>query len=279
MIVTLLTDYGHEDEFVGVCHGVIATIAPEARVIDVTHGVPRHDARRGAILLRNALPYLPAGVHVAIVDPGVGTQRRALALRCEDGRILVGPDNGVLSLAWERAGGIELAVDVTHSPHRLQPVSATFHGRDIFAPVAARLAAGAELAEAGEPVDPATVERIELPQPRIDDDGTVVAHAVTIDGYGNVALDVTHDQLAETALRLGETVEVEVEAGEGGGAAVKLGGGRVAAPFVRTFADAPAGEAIVYEDAARSLALAVNRGDAATELGLSVGDEVRLRPR
>jgi S-adenosylmethionine hydrolase len=279
VIVTLLTDYGLDDEFVGVCHGVVLSIAPDARIVDVTHGIPRHDVRRGAIVLRNALPYLPAGVHMAVVDPQVGTERRALALRCENGQLLVGPDNGVLSLAWEQAGGVDLAVDVTRSRHRLEPVSATFHGRDLFAPVAACLAAGAEIADAGEPIDPRTLERIELPQPRLEDDGTLVAHAVTIDVYGNVALDVTHDQLAGTGLHLGGTVELEVEADGAGGAAIKLGGGRVAAPFVSTFADVDPGEAIVYEDAYRTLAIAFNRGDAAAELGLAIDDEVRLRPR
>ncbi len=154
MIVTLLTDYGRDDDFVGVCHGVIRGIAPDARIVDVTHGIPRHDVRHGALVLRNTLPYMPVGVHVAVVDPQVGTERRALALRCDDGRVLVGPDNGLLSLAWDQAGGVDLAVDVSRSPHRLEPVSATFHGRDVFAPVAAHLAAGAELADAGVPLDP-----------------------------------------------------------------------------------------------------------------------------
>ena len=151
MIVSLLTDYGRDDEFVGVCHGVIRSILPEAQIVDVTHGITRYDVRHGAIVLRNTLPYMPAGVHMAVVDPQVGTERRAVALETADGRILVGPDNGLLSLAWERSGGVRLAVDVTRSPHRLEPVSATFHGRDLFAPVAAHLAAGAELADAGDP--------------------------------------------------------------------------------------------------------------------------------
>src|ERR671916_1249425 len=115
--VTFLSDYGLADEFVGVMHGVIARICPEARVVDITHGIPRYSVRQGAIVLRNTLPYMPVGVHVAIVDPQVGTERRAVALRTGDGRILVGPDNGLLSLAWERCGGVELAVDVTRSPH------------------------------------------------------------------------------------------------------------------------------------------------------------------
>jgi S-adenosylmethionine hydrolase len=168
-VVTLLTDYGYEDEFVGVCHGVIARLAPAVRVIDVTHGVARHDVRSGALILRRALPYLPPGVHLAVVDPGVGGERRAVALRTADeDRLLVGPDNGLLSLAAASFAGAVEAVDVSHSPHRLEPVSATFHGRDTFAPVAARLAEGAPLAEAGEPIDPADLVALELPRARAE---------------------------------------------------------------------------------------------------------------
>jgi S-adenosyl-L-methionine hydrolase (adenosine-forming) len=277
-LISLLTDYGRDDEFVGVCHGVILGIARDARIVDLTHEIPRHDVRRGAIVLRNALAYVPADVHVGIVDPQVGSERRALAIRCEDGTLLVGPDNGLLSLAWDRCGGVELAVDVTRSRHRLEPVSATFHGRDLFAPVAAHLAAGAEIADAGDPVDPAALDRIALPHPLFEDDGTVVAHVVTIDAYGNVSLDLGHDQLAGTGMVLGGTVEIQVDSGDGG-AAVQLGGGRIAAPFVRTFADVGEHETILYEDASHALAIAVNRGDAAAELGLRPDDEVRLRPR
>src|SRR5256714_6148122 len=153
MILTLLTDYGHADEFVGVCHAVARGILPpDVPVVDLSHGVPRHDVRHGALTLRNALPYAPIGVHVAVVDPQVGTERRAVAVRCDDGRVLVGPDNGLLSLAWERAGGAMEAIDVSRSQHRLEPVSATFHGRDLFVPVGARLGAGAELRDAGDPL-------------------------------------------------------------------------------------------------------------------------------
>src|SRR5919198_6093264 len=193
-VITFLSDYGHDDEFVGVCHGVIARIAPEARVIDVTHGIRRHDVRHGALALRNALPHLPIGVHMAVVDPQVGTERRGVAVRCADGRLLVGPDNGLLSLAWERFGGVEVAVDISRSPHRLEPVSATFHGRDVFAPVTAQLAAGAELADAGEPLDPTTLATVELPEPRQDGDA-LVAHALTIDRFGNAGLNVGHEQM------------------------------------------------------------------------------------
>lgn len=266
MIVCLLTDYGHEDDFVGVCHGVIRTIAPGAQIVDVTHGIPRFGVRQGALTLRNTLQFMPVGVHVAIVDPQVGTERRAVALRTEDGRLFVGPDNGVLSLAWEAAGGIDLAVDVTRSPHRLEPVSATFHGRDLFAPVAAQLAGGAELADAGDPLDPDTLARIELPQPRIDD-GAFVAHVLGVDRFGNASLNVGHAELAGTGMTLGATVEVEV------------GGECLLACRTSTFADVPPGDLIVYEDAYRSLAIAINRGDAAATLGLGPDAEVRLRPR
>ncbi|MBX5468368.1 MAG: SAM-dependent chlorinase/fluorinase [Thermoleophilaceae bacterium] len=266
MIVTLLTDYGRDDDFVGVCHGVIARVAPEVRVIDITHGVRRHDARAGALTLRNALPYMPVGVHVAIVDPEVGTERRAVALRCVDGRILVGPDNGVLSLAWERSGGVTEAYDVSRSPHRLEPVSATFHGRDIFAPVAAALAAGAELAEAGERVDPDELERIELPRPRREGD-SLVAHVLSIDRFGNAALNVGHEELAGTGVEVGQGVELEAR------------GERYHATFAQTFADVRPGEILVYEDSYRALSVAINRGDAAETLRLGNDDEVRIAPR
>jgi S-adenosyl-L-methionine hydrolase (adenosine-forming) len=266
VIVTLLTDYGRDDDFVGVCHGVIRSIHPEAQIVDITHGVGRYAVRQGALVLRNTLPYMPVGVHVAVVDPQVGTERRAVALRTADGRILVGPDNGLLSLAGERCGGVELAVDVTRSPHRLEPVSATFHGRDIFAPVAARLARGAELADAGDPLDPGDLAVVDLPQPRVED-GALVAHALVIDRFGNASLDVTHDELAGTAITLGGTVEIEAS------------GERYLATYAQTFADVRPGELIVYEDAYRTLAVAINRGDAAGTLALQPDAEVRLRPR
>jgi hypothetical protein len=266
MIVTLLSDYGHDDDFVGVCHGVILGIHPEARIVDITHGIDRYAVRQGAIVLRNTLPYMPVGVHVGVVDPQVGTERRAVALRTGDGRLLVGPDNGLLSLAWERCGGVDLAVDVTRSPHRLQPVSATFHGRDVFAPVAARLAAGAALADAGDPLDPASLATVALPAPR-SEDGALVAHALVVDRFGNAGLNVDHDDMAGSGLTLGGTVEVEV------------GGELYLATYTQTFADVRPGELLVYEDAYRTLAVAINRGDAAATMGLHPDAEVRLRPR
>jgi S-adenosylmethionine hydrolase len=264
--ITFLSDYGTDDEFAGVCRAVIARIAPEARVIDITHGIPRHDVREGAIALANALPFAPAGVHLAVVDPGVGTGRRPVAVRvAEEDRVLVGPDNGLLSLAWRRLGAPVEAVDVGRSKFRLEPASTTFHGRDLFAPVAAGLSMGAALAEVGEAVDASSLRSLELPAPRIWPD-RVVAHVVRADRFGNVALNVGHEDLARGPLRLGEPVTVE------------SGGERVRAIFASTFEDVRSGELLLYEDSSRTLALAVNRGSAVDLLRLRRDDEVVLRP-
>jgi S-adenosylmethionine hydrolase len=261
-VVTFLSDYGLDDDFVGVCHGVIARIAPAVRVIDVTHGIERHDVRAGALVLRRALEYMPAGVHLAVVDPGVGPARRAVALRCAGyKRLLVGPDNGLLWLAAERYGGVAEAADIGASPFRLEPVSASFHGRDVFAPVAARLALGAPLADVGAPLGPATLVRLELPRARVSADG-VVAHVLHADRYGNVVLDASHEDLAAAGLRLGEPITVH---------------GR-RARYARTFADVDRGELLLYEDGYRVLSLAVNRGSALTALGLARDDEILIAP-
>jgi S-adenosylmethionine hydrolase len=244
---------------------VIRRIAPQAPIVDVTHGIARHGVRHGALVLAASLPYMPVGVHVAVVDPQVGTERRAVALRCDDGRLLVGPDNGVLSLAWERAGGVAEAVDISRSPHRLEPVSATFHGRDVFAPVAAHLAAGAELADAGDPLDASELAVLELPSPRILE-GEAEAHALVVDGFGNVAIDLQHQHLREMGIAIGSPVSVRA--------------GHLArrATFVQTFADVPPGELLIYEDAWGYVALAINRGDAAAELRVGPDDELRIAP-
>jgi S-adenosyl-L-methionine hydrolase (adenosine-forming) len=253
--VTFLTDYGLDDEFVGVCHAVIAGIAPSVRVIDLTHGIPRHDVRAGALALRRAVPYAPAGsVHLAVVDPGVGGPRRGIALRCGD-RLLVGPDNGLLAPAAERLGGVQEAVDLAGSPWSLQPVSATFHGRDVFAPAAARLAGGAALREAGPPLDPATLVGLDLPVPRREGDA-LVAHAVAVDAFGNVLLDAVGADLPAGAARVD---------------------GRPATAG-RTFGDVAPGALLLYVDASGALAVAVNGGSARDALGLAVGDEVRIAP-
>jgi S-adenosylmethionine hydrolase len=264
-VITFLSDYGLEDHFVGICHGVIASLCPHARVIDLTHGIERQDVRRGALILQEALSYFPVGVHLAVVDPDVGARRRAVALRLADGRLLVGPDNGLLSFAAEQSGGVVEAVDIARSRFRLEPVSATFHGRDIFAPVAAALADGTPLAEVGDPCDPELLVKLTLPQPSVKD-GVLLAHALYIDRYGNVALNVGHDRLAELGLRLG--ARVGVDASGSGGEAI----------YARTFADVGRGELLAYEDASKRLSLAVSHGSAADRLAIKLDDPVRITP-
>lgn len=265
-IITFLSDYGLQDDFVGVCHGVMAATCPAARIIDLTHGIARHDVRGGAIVLGEALAYLPVGVHLAVVDPDVGAKRRAVALRLSDGRLLVGPDNGLLWLAAQAGGGVTEAVDIARSPFRRQPVSATFHGRDIFSPVAAALAGGAALANAGDPLDPAVLIRLELPEAHRED-GTLVAHVRYVDRFGNLQLNVRHEDLADSGLKLGRPARIEL----GGGAGHTV-------DYVRTFADAGRDQLLLYEDAQRRLALAVSHGDAAERLGLGVDAELRIGP-
>jgi S-adenosylmethionine hydrolase len=264
--ITFLSDYGTEDEFAGVCKAVIARIAPEAKVIDLTHGIPRHDVRQGAAVLAHALPFAPAGIHLAVVDPEVGTERRAVAVRvANEDRILVGPDNGLLWPAIERLGPPVETADISLSPCRLEPLSATFHGRDVFAPVAAALARGAMLGEVGAPLAPNALSALEASQARIED-GRTFARVAYLDHFGNAVLDLGEARLPETGLRLGHHLVVET------------GSGRSEAVFARTFADVGDGGLLLYVDSYGSLALAINRGSAAAQLGLAGGDEVVLRP-
>ncbi|MCP9490378.1 MAG: SAM-dependent chlorinase/fluorinase [Solirubrobacteraceae bacterium MAG38_C4-C5] len=258
-VVTFLSDYGVADDFVGVCHGVVLGICPHARIVDITHGIARHDVRAGALTLRRSLPYMPAGVHLAVVDPEVGAQRRAVALRTADeDRLLVGPDNGLLSLAAARFGGAVEAVDIGRSQHRLEPVSATFHGRDLFAPVAAHLSAGAPLAEAGAPLDPDQLVRLEH--------DLMTVHVLGTDRFGNVTLDAEHEELTAAGLRLGTRVAVEVR------------GRTLEATYAGTFADVDEDGLVLYEDTYRTLSLAVNRGSAAAALAVGLDAELLIRP-
>jgi S-adenosylmethionine hydrolase len=266
-LITFLSDYGPWDEFVGVCHAVIARRCPRARIIDLGHGVARHDIRAGALALDAALRYCPPGVHLAVVDPGVGGVRRAVALRTAgDDRVLVGPDNGLLAVAAESFGGVAEAVDIGDSPECLRPISATFHGRDVFAPVAAAVADGVPFAELGVAVAVRTIETLELPRARRHG-ATLVAHVLTIDGYGNVSLDATPELAAAAGLTPGVALRVDAGAGSAGG---RLG---------RTFGDVPPGDLLAYGDARGTIALAVNGGSAAELLGVRADDEVRLRAR
>ncbi len=262
-IITFLTDFGLQDDFVGTCHGVIARIAPDARVIDITHGLEPGRVLQGALVLANTLPYMPVGVHLAVVDPGVGGPRRALALRDADGRLYIGPDNGLLIPAAERFGGIVEAHELANPQYALESVSRTFHGRDIFSPAAAHLALGLELSELGPPISPDALARLDLPEPELGAH-RIRATVLFVDRFGNITLNLRREHLDEADVVPGKRVELE------------LGTERYYAVAARTFADARAGDLILYEDSYRNVSVAISSGDAATLLNVHAGQELRI---
>ena len=263
-MITFLSDFGLEDDFVGTCHGVIKRIAPEMDVIDITHGIEPQSILQGAIVLANTLPYMPEGVHLAVVDPDVGTPRRALALRTGEGRLLVGPDNGLLIPAAERVGGIEAAYEITNRRYALDPVSSTFHGRDVFSPAAAHLSLGLDAADLGSAVSPEELVRLEIPQAEIGE-RRIRATCLYVDRFGNIQLNLDAGQVEPLGIVPGRQVEVE------------LAMDRFYALAARSFAEARPGEIVLYEDAYRNITLAISRGNAAETFGVRAGSEVRLR--
>ena len=262
MFVTFLSDFGLQDDFVGTCHGVIKRIAPDVQIVDITHGIPPRAIVQGALVLANTLQYMPEGVHLAVVDPGVGGPRRALALRDRDGRLYVGPDNGLLLPAAERAGLAE-AHEIVNPAYALSPVSRTFHGRDIFAPAAAHLAKGVATSELGPPIDPTALVRLELPRPELRSH-RISSTVLYVDAFGNMQLNLTREHLDQADVQPGARVELE------------LAGQRYYAVAARTFSDARSGDLILYEDSYGNVAVAMNRGNAAEMLAASAGQELRI---
>jgi S-adenosylmethionine hydrolase len=260
--ITFLTDFGLRDDFVGVCRAVMRRIAPDATVIDLTHGVPPQDITRGALVLARSRPFLPNGVCLAVVDPGVGGDRRAVAVRVADGSIYVGPDNGLLMVAADKAG-VGAARSLTNPRYHLPEVSRTFHARDIFAPVAAHLAAGVHFDDLGEEVDPASLVRLDLAVPRVLP-GELGAAVVDVDRFGNLVLNVTRLQIEELELRPGDRVELWFALNA------------YFAVVAETYADARRGELILYEDSYGAYAIAISGGNAASLTEARAGDEVRI---
>jgi S-adenosyl-L-methionine hydrolase (adenosine-forming) len=261
--ITFLTDFGLQDDFVGVCHGVIKRIAPDVEVIDLTHGIPPQGVLQGALTLANCLPFMPPGVHLAVVDPGVGGARRALALRDRAGRIHVGPDNGLLIPAAEKFGGIAEAHELTNPEYALESVSRTFHGRDLFSPAAAHLALGVALAELGPPIAVDALARLDLPQPEIGA-SRIRCTVLAIDRFGNVQLNLNRSHSDQAGIVPGARVELQI------------GPERYFAVAARTFADARPGDLILYEDSYRNLSIAINGGNAAAMFNISAGEDVRI---
>ncbi len=263
--ISFLTDYGLENKFTGVCRGVMAKIAPHATVLDITHLVPRGDVRHGAEILRQAIPFLPAGVHLSVVDPGVGTSRRAVAVVAGHS-VMVGPDNGLLLPAAEEIGGVKAAYELTDSRFHLDDVSYTFHGRDIFSPVAAHIAAGVDPAELGPSVDIADLVRLPEPVRRLEN-GALHGEVLIEDRFGNLQTSIDHQLLVDAGLAFGARLTLRTNDGE------------VTFPYVETFGSVPEGQLLAHVDSAGRLAIAVNLGNAADLLGIHEHDTFTLHIR
>jgi S-adenosylmethionine hydrolase len=265
-VVTFLSDYGLQDEFVGVCHGVMLRIAPHVRIVDVHHYILRQDIRHGAVVLQQSVHFLPESVHLAVVDPSVGSKRRAIAVQSGWGEVFVGPDNGLLVPAAKTAGGIAKAYDITDERFMLTPVSRTFQGRDVFAPAAAHIANGVDPAELGPPIEPRDLVDLEVPEAWVHEDH-LHAEVLQVDRFGNLQFNLDREHLEKVAsLANGARLEVRIE------------GHRLTVAFGATFADVKAGEFVMIEDSYSFCSLAVNKGDAAARLRARAGSTAIVGP-
>jgi S-adenosyl-L-methionine hydrolase (adenosine-forming) len=262
--ILFLSDFGLDDEYVGLCHAVMARVAPDARVIDLHHGIPPRDVTTGALTLAHAVAYAPEdSVYLAVVDPGVGTGRRGIALEAGPG-VMVGPDNGVLSLAAEALGGIRRAVALEAGRVVPWPVSDTFHGRDVFAPAAARLATGAGTLDVGMQIEVDTLSELLVGEPLVED-GRVATTVIGVDRFGNVRLGARPEELDRAGLTEAELVLVR-------------GGAPVPVRRARTYGQLEPSTFGLLVDSAGWLAVVQNGASAADLLGLSTGDAVELGP-
>ena len=258
--ITFLSDYGTQDEFVGVVKSVIRSIAPSVTVVDLTHEVPAHDVRAGGLLLGRSAQYLCSGVVLAVVDPGVGTERRGVAIEVGDGQsYLVGPDNGLLAGAVAMSGGATAAVALTNPEYRLPAPGPTFAGRDVFAPAAAHLCAGVPLAALGDAIDPLSLLPGLVPLTREEGDA-LVAEVLWVDRFGNCQLNVDPDEIAgfgsRVQLRWGDDVRT--------------------AEVASTYQGIPDGQVGLVVDSYGMLSVCLGRRPAASELTMPVGTEVTL---
>jgi S-adenosylmethionine hydrolase len=268
--ISFLSDYGTDDEFVGVVKSVIRDHAPHATVIDLTHGIAPFDVRAGSLALARSISYVASGVIVAVVDPGVGTARRGIAVEVAEGEgVLVGPDNGVLAPAVAMAGGAGRAVSLTNVEYQLEAPGATFDGRDVFAPAAAHLCNGVDLLELGEAVDADLLFPGVVPLPQIDD-STVIAQALWIDRFGNVQLNVGPDDIPPS---FGDILEIRISEPTDA-----TGGTTRVATRATSFAEVATGAVGLVTDANGMLALVMNQRSAASELEIDDGDQIVIRP-
>ena len=261
--VSFLSDYGLVDEFVGVCHAVMLDVTPDLRIVDITHDIAPFDVRAGALALVRAVQYLPDGVVLAVVDPGVATERRCIAVEVEGG-FLVGPDNGLLAPAVAMLGGPARIVTLDNPEYQLVAPGPTFAGRDVMAPAAAYLAAGVPIDALGAPVDAAALAPGLVPLPQEGDDGTISGEVLWVDRFGNCQLNVAPEQLAERGAVVGDYVGVTI-AGEDR-----------RAKWVTAFADAKPSELALVVDSYGMCALAFDQRSAAAELKLRAGKTLTL---
>jgi S-adenosylmethionine hydrolase len=263
--IVFLSDYGLSDEFAGICRAVALRISPASQVVDLTHSIPPQDVLRGALVLARSARFLPPNaVILAVVDPGVGTPRRPVAVETSHGGLMVGPDNGLLSLAWEEQGGLARAVEIVSGEVVLTPLSATFHGRDVFAPAAAHLAAGMPLETLGPQVDPADLVRVAVPSPNVEP-GRADGEVLGVDRFGNVELSLRPAHLRAAGLEGQARFEVLAR------------GQSTQVRRADTFGDVAPGEFALIVNSGGWLAVVVNRGSAGEELGLVPGDPVSVR--
>lgn len=261
--VSFLSDYGTGDEFVGVVKSVIRAIEPGALVLDITHEIPPYDVKAGSLALARSVQYLCPGVVLAVVDPGVGTDRKAVAIEVGDGQsYLVGPDNGLLASAVGMVGGATAAVELTNPEYQLAAPGPSFAGRDVFAPAAAHLCAGVPVTELGDPVDPALLLPGVVPLPR-EEGNALIGEVLWVDRFGNCQLNVDPDEVADW----GDRIQLRwVRPKEGSRTATR----------VRVFDDLATGQVGLAVDSYGLLAVVVARGSAADTLGLAAGDEIHL---
>jgi S-adenosylmethionine hydrolase len=268
-LVSLLSDWGTRDPSPAVCRGVVLGIAPDALIVDISHEVEKYKVHHAALLLWCALPYLPVGAHMAVVDPGVGTERRALALETERGDYLVGPDNGLLLPGAERLGGIRRVHLIENSQYRLPQVSSTFHGRDLFAPAAAHLALGVPLENIGRQVDASELATLDWPRISVAD-GELRTAVVYCDTFGNAKLAGAPADLIDAMGQREHGDRLRLRIGEGSRTHDEE------VTWASTFGQVPAGGRLLYEDSYGRLCIAENRGSAVAALGLRDGTPIAI---
>lgn len=245
--ISILTDFGTGQEYAGVCKAVMLSVCPSATIVDISHTVSSYDIEEGAFMLKNFVTYSPVGVHVAVVDPGVGTRRRGIAIETERGDFLVGPDNGILMGAAEVLG-LKRAVALENREYMLEKVSSSFHGRDVFAPAAAFLAKGVPMTELGTILDKKELTRLEMLEPR-EDEKALYGTVLRIDRFGNIQINIDAEKIPKT-----KKITIQV------------GDNRLILPLVKTFGDVNQGEFLVYEDSDGLLTISQNQGSAAHHL-------------